>query len=298
MVPSKSPSDVPSTSPSDVPPTSPSDVPSESLSDVPSTSPLDVPSTGPSDAEPFTCTSLSASAASSTSTKSGHIDSDGLHDADIPNDFFISPDPEFRKAWSRFDKKSRISIPHCKAGTGKKNRELQVPHHELLVLQDRFYNASDVPSTSPSDVPSTSLSDVTPTNPSDVTPTSPSDVPSTSPSDVPSTSPSDVPSKSPLGVPSTSPSDLPPTSPSDLPPTSPSDALPWGPFCVYFRDDGEHSNPDVPKILFISCNPEFRQSWSRLDKKTRISNLHCKAGTGKKNHELQVRHHKLQVLQD
>jgi hypothetical protein len=42
-----------------------------------------------------------------------------------------------------------LSILHRKAGTEKKNRELEVPHHELKVLQDRFYNASDVPSKTP-----------------------------------------------------------------------------------------------------------------------------------------------------
>jgi len=47
-------------------------------------------------------------------------------DADIPKDLFISLDPEFRKAWSRLDEKARIAILHCKAGTGKKNHELQV----------------------------------------------------------------------------------------------------------------------------------------------------------------------------
>jgi hypothetical protein len=57
-------------------------------------------------------------------------------------------------------------------------------------------------------------------------------------------------------------------------------------------------NPDadIPKDLFISCDPEFRKSWSRLDEKSCIAILHCKAGTGKKNHELQVRNHELQVL--
>jgi hypothetical protein len=56
-------------------------------------------------------------------------------------------------------------------------------------------------------------------------------------------------------------------------------------------------NPDadIPKDLFILANPEFRKSWSRLDEKTCIAILHCKAGTGKKNHELQVRNHNLQV---
>jgi hypothetical protein len=74
-----------------------------------------------------------------------------------------------------------LSILHHKIGTEKKNRELQVPHHELKVLQDRLYDASDVPFKSPSDVPSTSPSDA-----------EPSDVPSKSLSDVPSTIPSDV----------------------------------------------------------------------------------------------------------
>jgi hypothetical protein len=180
---------------------------------------------------------------------------------------------------------------------------------------------SDVPPTKPSDVPSNHLSAVLSKSPSDVASTSPSDVPPTKPSDVPSNHPSAVLSKSPSDVSSTSPSDVEPSDvpstspsdakpsdvpstspsdakPSDVPPTRPSDAPPWTPFCVYFRDSGEHSNPVVPKELFISCNPEFRQSWSRLDEKTRISNLHCKAGTGKKNHELQVQHHKLQVRQD
>jgi hypothetical protein len=38
-------------------------------------------------------------------------------------------------------------------------------------------------------------------------------------------------------------------------------------------------NPDadIPKDLFISCNPEFRKAWSRLDKKAHIAILHCKA---------------------
>jgi hypothetical protein len=36
-------------------------------------------------------------------------------------------------------------------------------------------------------------------------------------------------------------------------------------------------NPDVPKELFISCNPEFHKSWSCLDEKARIAILHCKA---------------------
>jgi hypothetical protein len=47
-------------------------------------------------------------------------------DADISKDLFISFDPEFRKVWSHLDEKSRIAILHCKAGTGKKNHELQV----------------------------------------------------------------------------------------------------------------------------------------------------------------------------
>ena len=52
----------------------------------------------------------------------------------------------------------------------------------------------------------------------------------------------------------------------------------------------EPRNPDadIPKDLFLLANPEFRKSWSRLDEKLRIAILHCKAGTGKKNHELQV----------
>jgi len=47
-------------------------------------------------------------------------------DDDIPKDLFVSLDPEFRKAWSRLDEKARIAILYCKAGTGKKNHELQV----------------------------------------------------------------------------------------------------------------------------------------------------------------------------
>ena len=56
-------------------------------------------------------------------------------------------------------------------------------------------------------------------------------------------------------------------------------------------------NPDadIPKDLFISFDPEFRKVWSHLDEKSRIAILHCKAGTGKKTHELQVRNHNLQV---
>jgi hypothetical protein len=56
-------------------------------------------------------------------------------------------------------------------------------------------------------------------------------------------------------------------------------------------------NPDadIPKDLFVLANPEFRKSWSHLDEKLRIAILHCKSGTGKKNHELQVRNHDLQV---
>jgi hypothetical protein len=50
----------------------------------------------------------------------------------------------------------RVFLTKPDAGTETKNRELQVPHHELKVLQDQFYDASDVPPTSPSDVPSTS----------------------------------------------------------------------------------------------------------------------------------------------
>jgi hypothetical protein len=64
-------------------------------------------------------------------------------DADIFKDLFLSCDPEFRKSWSRLDEKTRIAILHCKAGTGKKNHELQVRNHKLQVFQDQFYNASD-----------------------------------------------------------------------------------------------------------------------------------------------------------
>jgi hypothetical protein len=43
---------------------------------------------------------------------------------------------------------------------------------------------------------------------------------------------------------------------------------------------------DISKDLFISFDPEFRKSWSCFDMKARIAILHCKAGTGKKDHEL------------
>jgi ABC-type sulfate transport system substrate-binding protein len=49
-----------------------------------------------------------------------------------------------------------------------------------------------------------------------------------------------------------------------------------------------NTDADIPKDLFLLANPEFRKSWSRLDEKLCIAILHCKAGTGKKNHELQV----------
>jgi hypothetical protein len=54
----------------------------------------------------------------------------GLHDADIAKDLFISLDPEFRNSWSRLDENARIAIHHCRAGTGKKDHELQNRNHE------------------------------------------------------------------------------------------------------------------------------------------------------------------------
>jgi hypothetical protein len=64
-------------------------------------------------------------------------------DADLPKDFFISLNPEFRKSWSRLDKKSQLFILHCKAGTGKKNHELQVQNHDLQVHHKKLHDASD-----------------------------------------------------------------------------------------------------------------------------------------------------------
>jgi hypothetical protein len=217
-VPSKSPSDVPSESPSDGPPTSPSDA--EPL-DVPSTSPSDVPPTSPPDAPPW-----------NFRDDGEHIDSDGP----------TAP---------------RIAILHCKAGTGKKNHELNVPSTSK--------HLSDVPSKSPSDVPSTSPSDVPPTRPSEATTYYDT-----------SSEIMDL-----LAHKSVS-----------------TDVINDVRHIFASQREFKPRNPDVPKELFISCNPDFRKSWSRLDEKTRISNLHCKAGTGKKNHELQVQHHELQVLQD
>jgi hypothetical protein len=107
--------------------------------DVPSTGPSDVPSTGPSDAEPSTCTSLSASAASSTSKKSGHIDSDGST-APPWTPFFVY----FRDDGEHIDSDDPTAHPwtQFEAGTGKKNHELQVQNHDLQAHHEQLSDTS------------------------------------------------------------------------------------------------------------------------------------------------------------